>query len=134
MIAPWSDRISLLPRWKAKLVAPDMADPGPQQAQVAERFRSLDDVIAFYGLSRWPGGAATLDLGGRVLDALSGPGHHMSAIVFYDRYTGLLFSGDSLYQGVSMSKTGRHSVPPSIGCSTSAPPDLSATSSAATSK
>ncbi|MFI7065304.1 MBL fold metallo-hydrolase [Kribbella sp. NPDC050124] len=61
--------------------------------------RSLDDVIAFYGLRRWPGGAATLDLGGRVLDVLPGPGHHKAAIVFYDRYTGLLFSGDSLYRG-----------------------------------
>lgn len=61
--------------------------------------RSVDDVIEFYGLDRWPDGAATLDLGGRVLDVLPGPGHHRSATVFYDRYTRLLFTGDSVYPG-----------------------------------
>ena len=61
--------------------------------------RSLDDVVAFYSLSDWPDGAATLDLGGRVVDVLPGPGHHRAAVVFYDRYTGLLLTGDTVYRG-----------------------------------
>jgi len=61
--------------------------------------KSLTDVVAFYGLPEWPDGAATLDLGGRVVDVLPGPGHHKAAVVFYDRYTGLLFTGDTVYRG-----------------------------------
>ena len=61
--------------------------------------RSLDDVIAFFGLDQWPDGATTLDLGGRVVDVFPGPGHHKAAVVFYDRYTGLLFTGDSVCRG-----------------------------------
>jgi hydroxyacylglutathione hydrolase len=43
--------------------------------------------------------AARLDLGGRVLDCLATPGHHESAVTFYDAYTGLLFTGDTVYRG-----------------------------------
>jgi glyoxylase-like metal-dependent hydrolase (beta-lactamase superfamily II) len=60
---------------------------------------TLADVTAFYGFDRWPAGAATVDLGGRVIDVLPGPGHHEAATVFYDRYTGLLFTGDSVCRG-----------------------------------
>src|SRR5262245_41060317 len=61
--------------------------------------RSLADVTAFYGLDRWPDGASTLDLGGRVVEVFPGPGHHKAAVVYYDRYTGLLFTCDSVYPG-----------------------------------
>lgn len=61
--------------------------------------KSLEDVTGFYGFGSWPDGAATIDLGGRVVDVLPAPGHHRSATVFYDRYTQLLFTGDSLYPG-----------------------------------
>lgn len=61
--------------------------------------RSLDDVTAYYGFDAWPAGTATIDLGGRVVDVLPGPGHHRSATVFYDRYTQILFTGDSVYPG-----------------------------------
>ncbi|MBB2947259.1 glyoxylase-like metal-dependent hydrolase (beta-lactamase superfamily II) [Actinoplanes lutulentus] len=40
-----------------------------------------------------------LDLGGRVLDCLATPGHHESAITFHDPFTGLLFTGDTVYRG-----------------------------------
>jgi hypothetical protein len=56
-------------------------------------------VIEFYGFTDWPDGAETLDLGGRVVDLIAGPGHHASAVVFYDRATGLLLTGDTLYRG-----------------------------------
>lgn len=59
----------------------------------------LDDVLACYGLTGWPDTTATVDLGGRVLDVIPGPGHQAAATVFYDRHTGLLFTGDSLYPG-----------------------------------
>jgi hydroxyacylglutathione hydrolase len=46
-----------------------------------------------------PGRTSLVDLGGRVLDGLATPGHHDSAVTFYDRYTGLLLSGDTVYPG-----------------------------------
>lgn len=60
---------------------------------------TLPDVIAYYGFDDWPATPRPLDLGGRVLDAIPAPGHHPSATAFYDRATGLLLSGDSLYPG-----------------------------------
>lgn len=60
---------------------------------------ALDDVVAFFGLPDWPDGTAELELGGRVLDVIPGPGHQSAAVVFHDRNTGLLFTGDSLYPG-----------------------------------
>ncbi|MFD4140184.1 MBL fold metallo-hydrolase [Streptomyces sp. NPDC058572] len=60
---------------------------------------SLDAVTAYFGFEQWPLRAAELDLGGRVLDLLPGPGHHEAAVVFHDRHTGLLLTGDSLYPG-----------------------------------
>jgi hydroxyacylglutathione hydrolase len=60
---------------------------------------SLDEVRDFFGFEDWPDGRAELDLGGRVLDLLPGPGHQEAAVVFHDRHTGLLLTGDSLYPG-----------------------------------
>ncbi len=40
-----------------------------------------------------------LDLGGRVLDVLTIPGHNVASIALYDRKTGSLLTGDSLYPG-----------------------------------
>jgi glyoxylase-like metal-dependent hydrolase (beta-lactamase superfamily II) len=57
------------------------------------------DVIAAYGLTDWPEGFGQADLGGRVLDLVPGPGHQDAAVVFHDRHTGLLLTGDSLYPG-----------------------------------
>ncbi len=59
----------------------------------------LDAVTGFFGLSRWPEGTARLDLGGRVVDVLPGPGHEPAAALFHDRRTGLLLTGDTLYPG-----------------------------------
>lgn len=59
----------------------------------------LAAVTGFYGLPRWPDGTAAVDLGGRIVDVLPGPGHEPAAVVFHDRRTGLLFTGDTLYPG-----------------------------------
>jgi glyoxylase-like metal-dependent hydrolase (beta-lactamase superfamily II) len=59
----------------------------------------LGAVTAFYGLPDWPKGRAALDLGGRVVDVIPGPGHEPAATVFHDRRTGLLLTGDTLYPG-----------------------------------
>lgn len=40
-----------------------------------------------------------LDLGGRIIDCLATPGHHEAAVTFYDRYSGILLTGDTVYPG-----------------------------------
>ena len=56
-------------------------------------------VQTFFGFRNWPGEAATFDLGGRILDIIPIPGHEPSSIAVYDRQTGILFTGDTLYPG-----------------------------------
>jgi hydroxyacylglutathione hydrolase len=60
---------------------------------------NLDSVKAAFQLSAWPEGTGTLDLGGRVLDIIPIPGHHTTDIAVYDRKTGLLLTGDTVYPG-----------------------------------
>lgn len=57
------------------------------------------EVIAFFGLENWPAEPTTLDLGDRIVDVIPGPGHEPSAVVFFDRATGTLFTGDSICPG-----------------------------------
>ncbi len=59
----------------------------------------LASVKAYFGFKDWPQGAATLDLGGRVIDVLPAPGHHPAELVYYDRNTGFLYTGDFLLPG-----------------------------------
>ena len=56
-------------------------------------------VQAFFQLRGWPTQIASYDLGGRVLDVVPIPGHEPSSIAIYDRQTGILFTGDTLYPG-----------------------------------
>ena len=56
----------------------------------------LPSVEKFFGFPDWPQGIAQVDLGGRVVDVLPAPGHNVAHVVYYDRNTGLLFSGDFL--------------------------------------
>jgi glyoxylase-like metal-dependent hydrolase (beta-lactamase superfamily II) len=57
-------------------------------------------VQAAFGIATWPTGAGTLDLGDRVLDVVAIPGHETSHIALYDRQTGILLTGDTLYAGL----------------------------------
>jgi glyoxylase-like metal-dependent hydrolase (beta-lactamase superfamily II) len=62
--------------------------------------RSQAAVQAAFNITTWPTTPGTLDLGGgRVLDVLGVPGHEATHIVVYDRQTGLLLTGDTLYPG-----------------------------------
>ncbi len=56
-------------------------------------------VAAFFNIDPWPTEFETYDLGARVLDVLAIPGHQTAHIALYDRSTGLLLTGDSLYPG-----------------------------------
>jgi hydroxyacylglutathione hydrolase len=56
----------------------------------------LASVERFYGFTAWPNGQAQIDLGGRIVDVLPTPGHNETEVSFYDRLTGLFFSGDFL--------------------------------------
>ena len=50
-------------------------------------------------ISKWPETPGQIDLGGRILDVLPIPGHQAASIALYDRATGVLLTGDSLYPG-----------------------------------
>lgn len=51
------------------------------------------------GITHWPEDIGSIDLGGRVLDVIPIPGHQTASIALYDRSTGNLLTGDSLYPG-----------------------------------
>ena len=46
-----------------------------------------------------PDASVPFDLGGRVVDVLAIPGHHVASVAFHDRATGLLHTGDTVYPG-----------------------------------
>ena len=59
----------------------------------------LPHVREYFGFAQWPKGTSVIDLGDRMIDVLPAPGHHRAQLVFYDRNTGLVFSGDFLLPG-----------------------------------
>jgi hydroxyacylglutathione hydrolase len=70
------------------------------QASTTVVATSVGAVQAAFDIAPWPSDAGELDLGERVLDVLALPGHEQTHIAIYDRETGLLFTGDSLYPGL----------------------------------
>ena len=74
-----------------------------------DQFRALPDVEVVptdlasvksrLGIADWPNGIGQIDLGDRVIDVIPTPGHYPSHVAYYDRQTGLLFSGDFLLPG-----------------------------------
>jgi glyoxylase-like metal-dependent hydrolase (beta-lactamase superfamily II) len=58
-----------------------------------------DAAWPYFGFDGRPESVATVDLGGRRLDCLATPGHHEAAVTYYDRYSGILFTGDTVYPG-----------------------------------
>ncbi len=57
-------------------------------------------VASFFGISAWPTDIVEYDLGGgRIIDVIPIPGHQSAHIALYDRQTGLLLTGDTLYPG-----------------------------------
>jgi glyoxylase-like metal-dependent hydrolase (beta-lactamase superfamily II) len=61
--------------------------------------REPDAVQRYFGFTNWPEEVVTFDLGGRILDVTGSPGHHRAAITIYDRWTGFLLTGDTVYPG-----------------------------------
>ena len=59
----------------------------------------LESVKSRLGVADWPNGIGQIDLGDRVIDVIPTPGHHPSHVAYYDRQTGLFFSGDLLLPG-----------------------------------
>jgi hydroxyacylglutathione hydrolase len=59
----------------------------------------LDSVRRYYNFSRWPQGAAEIDLGGRAVDVIPTPGHNETHLAFYDQKTALVLSGDFMMPG-----------------------------------
>ena len=74
-----------------------------------DQFRALPDVQIVptdlesvkngLGIANWPNGMGQIDLGDRVIDVIPTPGHYASHVAYYDRQTGLFFSGDFLLPG-----------------------------------
>jgi hydroxyacylglutathione hydrolase len=56
----------------------------------------IDSVRHYYNFAGWPNGLARIDLGDRTVDVIPTPGHNETEVSFYDRGTGLFFSGDFL--------------------------------------
>jgi hydroxyacylglutathione hydrolase len=59
----------------------------------------LDSVKRYYNFTDWPNGVAHIDLGNRTVDVIPTPGHNETHVSFYDKNTGLFFSGDFLMPG-----------------------------------
>lgn len=60
---------------------------------------SVDSVRQYFRMTAWPSGSATFDLGGRPLEIIAIPGHQAASIAVYDRRTGILLTGDTMYPG-----------------------------------
>ena len=56
----------------------------------------IDSVRRYYKFTDWPNGLAQIDLGDRTVHVIPTPGHNETEVSFYDRSTGLLFTGDFL--------------------------------------
>lgn len=56
----------------------------------------IDSVRRYYKFTDWTNGLAQVDLGDRTVDVIATPGHTETEVSFYDRSTGLLFTGDFL--------------------------------------
>jgi hydroxyacylglutathione hydrolase len=56
----------------------------------------IDSVRGYYKFADWPNGVAQIDLGDRTVDVIPAPGHNETELTFYDRETGILFTGDFL--------------------------------------
>jgi glyoxylase-like metal-dependent hydrolase (beta-lactamase superfamily II) len=59
----------------------------------------IDSVKRHLGIADWPNVIGQIDLGDRVIDVILTPGHYSSHVAYYDRQTGLFFSGDFLLPG-----------------------------------
>ena len=59
----------------------------------------VDNVKQFFAITNWPEQQSTFDLGNRLLDIVPIPGHADDSYAMYDRRTGILLTGDTIYPG-----------------------------------
>jgi glyoxylase-like metal-dependent hydrolase (beta-lactamase superfamily II) len=59
----------------------------------------IPDTQSFFDIASWPNDLGKVDLGGRELNIVPLPGHDVVSVALYDRRTGILLTGDSLYPG-----------------------------------
>jgi hydroxyacylglutathione hydrolase len=59
----------------------------------------IDSIRQYFNLADWPNGLSQINLGDRIVDVIPAPGHNATHLAFYDRNTGLFFSGDFLMPG-----------------------------------
>ncbi len=59
-----------------------------------------EEIQKAAGIADWPTDLGQIDLGGRIVDVIPFPGHDVASIALYDRRTGNLMTGDSLYPGL----------------------------------
>jgi glyoxylase-like metal-dependent hydrolase (beta-lactamase superfamily II) len=59
-----------------------------------------EEIQKHTGIAKWPNDLGKIDLGGRIVDVIPFPGHQVASIALYDRLTGNLMTGDSLYPGL----------------------------------
>ncbi len=60
---------------------------------------TVSEVSKAANIKNWPTDIGQIDLGERLLDVIPIPGHEPNGIALYDRRTGVLLSGDTLYPG-----------------------------------
>ena len=73
--------------------------PGSFCGQLPGGFDAKTYSTRPFHISRWIHDGDTVDLGGRVLQVISTPGHTPDGICLLDRKNGLLFTGDNFYAG-----------------------------------
>ena len=60
---------------------------------------TVEGTSKFFAIARWPQDVGRIDLGDRIIDVIPIPGHDVLSLAYYDRQTGILLTGDSLYPG-----------------------------------
>jgi glyoxylase-like metal-dependent hydrolase (beta-lactamase superfamily II) len=59
----------------------------------------VESLKTFFGFHNWPEEVVTYDLGNRLMDIVPIPGHTDDSFALYDRRTGVLLTGDTVYPG-----------------------------------
>jgi hydroxyacylglutathione hydrolase len=78
-------------------VAADEQFAGRAATSVVDREAAA--VRSFFGFTDWPDETVEFDLGGRALEVTGIPGHHGASVAVYDRWSGFLLTGDTVYPG-----------------------------------
>ncbi len=60
---------------------------------------TVADLQKAFRIGTWPSDIVPIDLGDRTIDLIPIPGHDVAGIALYDRRTGILLTGDSVYPG-----------------------------------